>query len=212
MPPTNHDFSVNNVWGQNTAIGELEELTTPSGQTCRARRIGMEGLIEAGILAHADSLTALVDSKHVRKVKGAKGKADGEELNMKTIMKDPSALKPMIELCDAAVPHIVDSPRVLSAYQDVDGERVRIPVEDRREGVVYTDMIGMEDKFWLFQWAVGDMGDVAPFRGPAADDVAGVADGADVPVPTIKSSGNRAQRRGSSNASGGRQTGKVHGR
>lgn len=183
MPPTNNDFTPNNVWASKSpSAGQEEELTLPSGQTCRARKIGMEGLISAGLINEADSLTELVDQKHVRKVKGAKGKPDGEELNSQSLVKDPKALGSLIEMADRSLPLILVSP-VVRLHKDEKG--VPIPLEDRDPSLIYTDQIDMLDKFELFGWAMGDMAGLQSFRShPTPGDVAGVVDGPRVPHKT----------------------------
>lgn len=178
MPP------VNNVWASQTPTGATEELTLPSGQTCLAKRLGMEGLIEAGVLAEADSLSATVD-KHVRKVRGGKGRADGNELNEASLMKDRETMRAIITLADKALPVIVESPSVKLHYTtDGKGNTIMIPLADREPGQVYTDMIGLEDKVFLFEWAVGALANLQTFRDQPPADVAGVADGRAVPRKT----------------------------
>lgn len=189
MPPTNNDFTPNSVWAsKDPTSGQEEELTLPSGQTCRARKIGMEGLLQAGLINEADSLTSLVDKKHIRKVKGANGKADGEELDSQSLVKDPKALGSLIEMAERALPLIVVSPRVTSAK---DEQGVLIPIEDRDPSLVYTDQIDMLDKFELFGWAMGDMAGLENFRGKQpTGHVAGVVDG-----PRVQNKAKRPARR-----------------
>lgn len=170
MPPTkktNSEFTPTSVWADTAPViaGDEEELTLPSGQTCRARKIGMEGLLQAGLISEADTLSSLVDAKHIRKVRGAKGKADGEELDAQSLVKDPKGMAALIEMTDRALPLIVVSPTVVS---NKDETGAVIPLKERKKGLVYTDQIGMLDKFELFTWAVGDMANLQNFRGDAA--------------------------------------------
>jgi hypothetical protein len=191
MPSTTDQFEVNNVWASAAAQDVSESLTLPSGQTCRAKRLGMEGILAAGILGDADTLTAFVDRKHVRKVRGGKG-ADTEEIDMKSILKDPTALPKMVMLCDRAVPLIVEIPQVLLHFKDnADGTTTKIPVDERESGAIYTDMITLEDKIFLFSFAVGGTRDIESFREQSARAVAGVADGESVSVPTERPAGNK---------------------
>lgn len=196
MPPS--DFTPNNVWADTAPAGVVEEVTTPSGQTCSAIRMGMEGLLEAGILTEADSLTATV-ANHTRKVKGAKGRADGVELDEQAVLRDPNALKGIITMADKALPTIVQSPRVILHYKvQKDGstkaltplERARIKQESSDPIVVFTDQIGLDDKLFLFDWAVGGLSKATSFREESDSDVGGVVDQPVVPVPT-----KRAARR-----------------
>lgn len=190
MPPTN---PINNVWASSPSEGSTELLTTPSGQTCQAKRLGMVGIVEAGLLGDADTLTAFVDSKHVKRVRGGKG-ADRDEINVASLMKDPDELKKVIMLVDRATPHIVMDPVVRLHFTDEkDGSTLRIPDADREAGVVYTDQIGFEDKMYLFNWAVGGTADVERFRSESSDAVAGVGDVPRVPRAR-KSTAGRPKR------------------
>jgi len=200
MPPTN--FIPNDVWGSTTPAGSSEELTLPSGQTCLARKMGMEGLLESGILAEADSLTGLVNEKHIRKVRGAKGVADHDEVDGAALMKDPGAFKAIITVADRALPTILVSPKVTLHYTEqtvgkttvtkalTDKQREKIR-EESDEPVVFTDQIGLEDKMFLFEWAIGSLGDLASFRRGSSNDVGGVDDGAVVPRKAKRRPRNR---------------------
>lgn len=169
------DFKPNNVWGKSKPEGE--ELTLSSGQTCLARKMSIESMIQAGMLAEADALTASV-TKYTKKVKGGKPTkaakngaptAQAIELDEHKFLSDPEALKSMIGLMDRALPHIVISPVVHLHYTEktVGKTKVtkRIPEEDRIEGIVYTDQIDFGDKVELFNFAAGGLGSMLAFRG-----------------------------------------------
>lgn len=169
------EFSPNAVWASATPVGVEEELTTPSGQTCRAKRMSIEMMIAEGLLAEADSLTALV-SKHTRKIKGAKGKADGSEVNTQSLMRDGAAVSQVIGLVDKLLPRILVSPMVLLHYSEQTvgstkvtkmlspEDRIEIVKEHPGKTVVFTDQVGLEDKMWLFDWSVGGLGSMSLFR------------------------------------------------
>lgn len=180
MPPTNEEPQVNQVWGQAQPVNLATTLTLPSGQVCKAKRLGMEGILSAGLLGDADSLTAYIGRKHVRQVKGGKG-ADTEVVNVRTIAGDPEALKRVVFLVDRATPHIVTEPEVLLHLEFLDDGGTRmIPPEERQEGMIYTDQIGLEDKMFLFQFAVGGSGDLERFRSESQAIMEDVPDGEDV--------------------------------
>lgn len=173
------DFTPNNVWGAATPSGTEEELTTPSGQTCRARKMTIESMIEMGLLAETDSITALV-SKHVRKVKGAKGKPDGTEFNEQSLLTDPTAIQSIIGLCDKVMPHVLVSPPVALHYKSTTVGKTTVTKKlteaDRDElraetpGLVFTDQIDLTDKMFLFDWSAGGLQAMSNFRiGPTAD-------------------------------------------
>lgn len=161
-------FVPNDVWGSTAPTGAEIDLLLPSGQTCRARKVSIEGMVEAGILADADVLTAQV-TKHTRKIKGAKGKPDGEEINQGALLRDPDAMKTLVTLLDRSLPSIVTSPRVKVHYTEVKVGKTTvtkiIPVEDREQGFIYTDQIDFGDKMFLFDWAAGGLVSMMNFRG-----------------------------------------------
>ncbi|MET0416550.1 MAG: hypothetical protein ABW022_11075 [Actinoplanes sp.] len=162
------EFVPNDVWGSSAPVGTEEELTTPSGQTCRARKMSIEGMISAGILADADALTATV-TKHVRKIKGGNKKADGQELNTSSLLKDTAAIQALIGMMDRALPHIVVSPAVRLHFTETTVGKTTVtklvPVEEREEGIIYTDQVDFSDKMFLFDWAAGGLAAMLNFRG-----------------------------------------------
>lgn len=193
-----------NIWANNTPQGEdapAENIVLPSGQECTARKLGMETLLVSGSLGEVDQLTAMV-AQYTRKVKGAKGRPDGQEIDEAGMMGNPEALKTMITLADKLLPQIVVSPSVVLHYTTTEfkGQKYtkKIPGADRVPGQVYTDQIGLEDKFHLFRWAMtSDTGGVLAlesFRDDSAGDVGDVADVTGVPRPAKRPSGRKRRR------------------
>lgn len=191
MPP------INNTWAQNAPEGQSETVTCPSGNTCEAKKLGMDGLIEAGILSDADSLTALVGEKHIRKVRGGKG-PDHDEINMDSLLKEPKALASMFLLVDKSLPHIVTEPPVALHFRtEKDGSTVRLNSQEREQmrhlrGVdvlVFTDQIDLEDKMHLFEYGTGGLSALTSFRGGSSTDVGSVG-----PVASSKGPSKRRTR------------------
>jgi len=199
MPPT----EINNVWASNAPSTIGETRTLPSGQTCRARRVSIEDLVDMGILEQADSLTAIVDTKHVRKVRGGKG---ADELDMKSLLADHTAMRSILMLADKALPVIVLDPPVALHYvvedtgqamkgKPVTRQRMLMPEERAelvaaRPGLVFTDQIDLVDKMDLFNWAMGDMAGLAAFRGHESGDAVATVEH----VPGVSRSAKRARR------------------
>lgn len=169
-------FVPNNVWATSTPAGAEEELTLPSGQTCRAKKMTVESMVSSGMVDQVDSLTAAVDA-HTRKVKGGKGVPDGVYVD-DGLMRDSKAMISIMRVVDSMVPHIVVSPVVFPHWteQKVGKTVVRkdIAPADRVDGLIYTDMIDMADKMELFNWAVGGLNTFSSFRGEPAGDVGSV--------------------------------------
>lgn len=173
--PSSNDFTPNTVWAEAPASGSEEEITTPTGQTCRAKRMSIENMIAAGLLTEADAITAQV-SKHMRKVKGGKGKPDGQEMNLPGLMKDSQAITELITMLDKLMPFVVVSPEVKLHYSETtvgktkvtkmleEEERAAIRQENPDKTIVFTDQIGLEDKMFLFDWSAGGLGTMLAFR------------------------------------------------
>lgn len=193
MPPAN-ESAPNNVWGTSAPSTQTEFLTLPSGQTAYANRLGMEGLLMAGVLGQADSLTAYVGKEHVQRVRGAKGQPDGEKVNASSVMRDPEALRSIVKLVDMATPHIVSNPVVHLHFTVRDDDTTLIiPMAERDKALIYTDQISFDDKMFLFNFAIGGTRDLQRFREESAAAVAGVEDVPGVPRPPVRLS--RSERR-----------------
>ena len=210
MPPTNDGQTVNNVWASATpatAVGTVEFLTLPSGQTCYARRIGIEGMIEAGLLSEGDSLMAIVDEKHVKRARENAGKNPkvqevSDQAQAMEIMRNPEMLKKIIFFVDRTLPVIVTEPSIRPPFKilapattpGVLPDTEMILPDDREEGCVYTDQVGLEDKMYLFQYCVGGTRDVETFRAQSDAAVAGVVDREGVQSAPRRGSRNNKQR------------------
>lgn len=200
MPPTNEQPQVvNNVWGTSN-LGKRVFLTLPSGQTCWARVIGLQGVLETGVMGEADSLSAFVGREYIRKVRGAKGRPDGEEVDAAKLMKSPETLQKIVKMVDGLTPHVVVEPSIKCHYEvlnpGTDKEDTRmIPPEERAEGQVYTDMIGLEDKMFLFNFAMSAVQSAETFREESASALGDLDDGEGVSVPTKPAHGTGSKRR-----------------
>lgn len=172
------------AWGQLT----LEDLVVPSGQLCQVRPAGVQTLMAAGVIENVDTLTTLVDEKHIKRVKpnvksgnpAVKNAAEDVEIDTESIMKNPEQLQKMFSLVDKVVLHMVVQPTILPA---VDENGKPIPYSERQEGVGYLDMVDMMDKMFIFQYAVGGSPDLESFRERFQSGMGGVADGEGVHLP-----------------------------
>lgn len=202
MPPTK---KVNNVWANNAPMGATEMVELPSGQVVEARRIGIEGLMAAGILAEADSLTALVVSGPVetgkKRMAGhqAKDKPEPTENELgKVLMDNPDALASVLTLADKAIPHICVNPPVHIHYTNAGKPNQRVLTDTERSqirkdtpGVVFVDQIDMMDKMELFTWACGNLAGLSAFRGTTDATVDGMAAESGVSRPAKRPSRTR---------------------
>lgn len=202
MPPTTPESTpqvVNNVWGQST-LGHRVFLTLPSGQTCWAKPIGLQGVLESGMLGEADSLTAFVGKQFIKKVRGRNGVADKEEIDAKLIMNSPETIRKIVKLVDGITPLVVVDPVVYCHYRTVNAGTDRedtemIPAEDRVSGAIYTDMVDLRDKMFLFNFTMSGVKDAESFREGSESALGLVDDGEGIPMPSEPAVGNREQRR-----------------
>jgi len=177
------DFTPNNVWGTTSAGPQQEELTLPSGQNCLAQKVNLADMLAAGILSEVDSLTALVQ-RYTKKVK-AGSKAQAEPEIDSSILGDKKAVEAIFRLADKAMPFIVVSPPVACHFKEVtvgkttvtktltDVERAELT--SKTVGLIFTDQIGVDDKFQLFNWGVGGLDALASFRQESSSNVGDVA-------------------------------------
>ena len=185
------DFTPNNAWAENAATEAEHELTTPTGQTLRARKVSIESLLEMGILTMADSLTPMMD-QHMKKTMshGPSGPAT-EAVDVSSLMSDPTAIKSIVTLVDKVMPSCIVSPVVKLHYteQTIGKTTVTkmIPADKREPGIIYTDQIPFEDKMWLFEWAAGGLQAMTSFREGSTADVGSV-------VPLAKPKGTPKRR------------------
>ena len=151
-PPTppNGDKYAPSTWG---AVSAYEDLRTPTGQLCLVRRPGLEGLIKAGIVSNFDMLTKLVGDQAERVKTGKEPKSDEETMN--EIMGDPEKLIEMMRVIDKIVIYVVVKPEIQTAPND--------PTR-RDPRVIYDDMIDMDDKMFIMNFALGGVRDLSRFR------------------------------------------------
>jgi hypothetical protein len=186
---------INDVWAQQTPTGTIENITLPSGQTVNAKRMSVQDLILAGVIGESDALTQYVQKHHL-----TSGKAKSAEA-MKAAMDDPKQFGNLVMMVDRIMPHVLVNPSVMTHMADLDkpaadGTKTRlIPASERQSGVIYTDQIPLQDKVFLLNWSLGDVGQAIGFRQESPDAVADVADVAGVPHNAQRGSKNRKRPR-----------------
>lgn len=136
------------AWGGSA----YEDLRLPSGQLCLARRMGVEGLMKAGIIHDIDPLMGMVQM-HEARVAGKD--TESNEKAMLDILKDESKMTSLFHMLDRIVCAVAVKPEVKMTPNDV---------TRRQDGVIYTDMIDLEDKMFIMMWTMGGAETVAGFR------------------------------------------------
>jgi hypothetical protein len=132
-------------------IGGMDDITVPSGQLCLVRRPGMEGLMKAGVLHNVDSLSQIVNEKHLKRVQGK----PTNEIDMSSLMQDDKGMDEVMNVIDKVICHCVVQPVVHRTPNDV---------TNRKPGVIYADMVDLVDKLFLFNYVVGGTRDLESFR------------------------------------------------
>lgn len=152
------------------------DLDLPSGERCRVKRPGIQGLIKAGILQSIDSLTAIVQTETIPKAEGKPA------VDVKDILADEQKFSKMLEMVDKIVCEVVLEPKVLPTLVQAfdqdgetlvgdDGEALMREIEDdeRDEDSIYVDYIDTEDKMFIMNFVVGGSKDLAQFRQKSKD-------------------------------------------
>lgn len=148
------------AWGSAAAY---TDLTCPSGQLCQVRRPGLEGLMREGILNQLDVLTPLIE-QHRDKVKGKKA-TKASDVDVSALLADPDKMANVLHLLDRVTVHCVVQPAIEMTPND--------PTR-RQPGVIYADMVDMEDKTFILNFALGGSSDLERFRVESAGAVGGV--------------------------------------
>lgn len=140
-----------NEWFEDSAV-EGTVVALPSGKFARVRITGMEAFIEAGMIPN--SLLSIVQEALQR------GKPPTEEF--KKLENDPEALKTIADMCNRVAEYCFMEPRVYHCPVGADGK----PDPHLKEkGKLYSDMVALADKFFVFQLAVGGTRNLETFRG-----------------------------------------------
>ena len=123
---------------------QLHDLEVPSGDTVLVRRPGVDGLMKAGVLSEVDTLTSLVQTKHIdpqknlSKAKAKQGEATAKELS--ALMKDPGALEAVQRVCYKITAHMVVRPTVLLHFVPWLDAETEKPILDDKGRPTYRDL------------------------------------------------------------------------
>lgn len=163
-----------------------EDLEVPSGNIALVKRPGMEAFLLEGLIP--DSLMPIVNEA----IRTGAGLAPEK---VKALTEDLDQVASMMEAMDRVVVRIVIEPKVLwhkRIIVDEDGKPILdkegkeqtevIPESEREddENLLYTDDIDLEDKMFLFNYAVGGTRDLERFRQETKSTLDAVQDGSNV--------------------------------
>jgi hypothetical protein len=141
------------------------ELKVPSGNVCLANAPGLPAFFTAGLIPNSlmPIMTEAMDGKEVTEKRL-------QEQMMKTL-GDRSKTKEMFDMVDHVVMFCVVEPEIQSAPEKG---------EERDEDLLYIDQVDDEDKWFIWNWAVGGTSDLERFRKEQRKLVVAVSSGTDV--------------------------------
>jgi hypothetical protein len=137
--------------------------------------------MKAGILDDIDFLGQIVAGEHIPRGEGqppSQVKASVTE-QMQELVQNKEGLVKAMDLMDKVLEYVVIEPRIsrpvrrddagkplLEPDPKNDGKPREIPLpdEEKAPGVIYTDMVDLVDKSFIFQFVVGGTADLATFR------------------------------------------------
>ena len=189
-------------WKKKGQVGNIE-LELPSENQCLVRRLLPEAFLTSGVIP--DTLTDQIQ-KAIRTKKGLP--PDFAE----KMAADPSKLREGLKMIDQVVCYVVMEPHVempptcgvevdgvvcnqywdIPNHTDSNAAGYHTYLEGARNpDVLYADEVDMDDKMFIFQFAIGGTADVERFRGEYGERLAGVPDGQAVQHKTKRASRSR---------------------
>lgn len=162
---------------------EGTDLALPSTNVARVRQISPQAFISEGLIP--DPLSLIIRQ-------AINSKQGLPPTTLKKISEDPKMLADTMVLLDRVLAYVLIEPKCQmppaceecgSYYQE--GPHIDAKVEGyhayqegvRDESVLYTDMVDMQDKFFIFQWCLGGTRDLEKFREEQQSSVGNILDG-----------------------------------
>lgn len=149
---------------------EGTDLALPSGNVARVKPLSPQAFLASGMIP--DPISAMI-KKAIASKQGLPPSA------MKDLADDPKQLAAAMELFDRVLAYVTVEPRILmpppcsecgeyaitDKHQQMQAEGFHPYNEGEREpGVLYSDMVEMDDKVFVFQWVLGGTRDIERFR------------------------------------------------
>lgn len=134
-----------------------QDLTCPSGQLCRVRKVDVIDLLGDGMLNNADFLSSIANQL----TPGSDKKAAG------VIAENAKNMEGFKEVMRKVVTRIVLKPKLHMPPED-DNDRV--------DGLVYIDTVNLTDQIHIFNWAITgkEAEELQQFRQPTGQSVGDV--------------------------------------
>lgn len=146
-----------------------KELNLPSGNTVLVRNPGVEHFLRTGVIPN--SLKSAI-------MEGLEG--DSAKDKLQALLKDEKDVVELFELMNRILLQVVIEPKVRPTPLDESGNLV--PLEDRDLDFIYVDEVDLEDKAFIFQYAMGGTNDLKSFREEQKDSLESLRSSEDVDV------------------------------
>jgi len=171
------------AWKKSSDSG-AHDLPLPSGNVARVRRPGLQKMLAEDVFP--DAILGLAENA-VQKGKGKAKPRELREAELKAMISDRKKRSEMLDAFDRVTAFCVVEPpcryhRYLEGDDIPKGSKVgdEIPESLRDEDVLYTDVVDLEDKAHIFDFATGGSPDVEQFRGELDAAVERIHSGEDV--------------------------------
>jgi len=148
-----------------------QALPLPRGNTALVRQLSPTAFLESGFMP--DPLTAIV-REAIQSKKGLPPSA------MRKMTEDPKqisealvafdrvlvfcVLEPSIAMPPVCIKEDCGEPYQHMSHLDVNNESYHVFIDDRDDEMLYADEVDMDDKQFIFQWALGGTSDLQQFR------------------------------------------------
>lgn len=163
--------SVSGWKGKKTPTSKLE---LPSGNICKVRRVSIAKLMSADVFP--DELSAVIAGTVETKKSGKQSEPEKvSDVKMSDMPKFLDAIDKVAEM-------VIVEPKV-TRPMDEDGNE--LDDDDRDPNKLYTDDVDLNDKIFVFQFAVGGGTDLDKFRSELSSGLGGVRDVEDVESSTV---------------------------
>lgn len=140
-------------WKKKTTLGTL--VTVPSGNEVRVRTPGMQVFLSQGVIPNG--LMPLIQEAMKQ------GEAPSDEA-AEALMDDPEKLQEILDLADAVALFCFIEPKLNRVPFDDEGAIIPIGDDRRDEEILYVDEVDLNDKLFIFQFAVGGTAELEQFR------------------------------------------------
>jgi hypothetical protein len=152
------------AWGREAREKRVKgrPLTVPTGKTCLVKMLdSMQEFLSRGDVPNA--MLPLMQQAATGKVESAEEVSD-------MVLSDPGKLKDMFDLVDMVVVECVMEPPVAPIPQDDNG-KVIPPHMREDDDTLYVDYIDLEDKMFIFNYALSGVSDLDQFRAQSGQSV-----------------------------------------